>query len=79
LSVAPAARRAASGEGEGGSDWLLLTCSLRGAKRIALAKSGGGFKQGVAWTIELVDNAADDFTACQIRLNEMLYKGLNHV
>jgi hypothetical protein len=36
------------------------------------------FKKGVPWTIELVDNAADDFTACQIQLNDMLYKGLHH-
>ncbi len=37
------------------------------------------FKQGVAWAIELVDDAADDFTACQIQLNDMLFKGLHHV
>jgi hypothetical protein len=36
------------------------------------------FNRGSVWTIELVNNAADEFTACEIRLNDLLYKGLNH-
>ena len=34
------------------------------------------FRQGVAWTPEMIDNAADEFAACDIALSHLLYNQL---
>jgi hypothetical protein len=36
------------------------------------------FRDGVAWTIEGLNSAADEFTDCQIRMNDILYGYLGH-
>jgi hypothetical protein len=36
------------------------------------------FREGVFWTIETINDAADDFTACEIKLNDLLYGFLRH-
>lgn len=42
---------------------------------------GGGqrlFRDGVEWTIEGLNSASDEFTDCQIRMNDILYGYLGH-
>jgi hypothetical protein len=34
------------------------------------------FRNGVAWTVEMIDDAADQFAACSNRLNALLYDAL---
>lgn len=36
------------------------------------------FRDGTPWTIEALNDASDEFTDCQVRLNDILYGYLGH-
>lgn len=46
----------------------------------AAAPDGGQrlFRDGTPWTVETLNDASDEFTDCQVRMNDILYGYLGH-